>query len=71
MLFVCFCPQENYGIYYELALKLVRKGGCVAVDNVLCKVLVIGKFDFNGGTKGLASLQNPSSKIPARLQFAL
>ncbi|MBT5265894.1 MAG: SAM-dependent methyltransferase [Rhodospirillaceae bacterium] len=27
--------KSNYGTYYELALKLVRQGGLIAVDNVL------------------------------------
>ncbi|BAY17710.1 O-methyltransferase family protein [Anabaenopsis circularis NIES-21] len=27
--------KENYHIYYELALKLVRPGGLIAIDNVL------------------------------------
>lgn len=27
--------KENYPIYYEQCLKLVRKGGIIAIDNVL------------------------------------
>ena len=27
--------KENYKNYYELSLKLLRKGGIIAIDNVL------------------------------------
>lgn len=27
--------KNNYGVYYELLLKLVRSGGVIVVDNVL------------------------------------
>lgn len=27
--------KRNYGIYYELALKLLRPGGTIVIDNTL------------------------------------
>src|SRR3712207_50279 len=32
--------KENYDVYYELALRLVRPGGLIAIDNTLWSGLV-------------------------------
>ena len=33
--------QQNYDSYYELSLTLLRKGGIIAIDNVLWRGLVV------------------------------
>lgn len=42
--------KSNYLNYYERVLKLLRRGGVVAVDNVLWKGQVIGEADLDSDT---------------------
>ena len=44
--------QQNYDNYYELSLTLLRKGGIIAIDNVLWRGLVVRPF------RCLMSIQN-------------
>ncbi|ELU17913.1 hypothetical protein CAPTEDRAFT_196836 [Capitella teleta] len=39
--------KTNYDNYYELGLKLVRKGGVIAVDNALWAGKVMNETDVN------------------------
>ena len=45
--------KENYQAYYELCLRLLRRGGLVAVDNVLWSGSVIDKKDQDRDTKAI------------------
>ena len=38
--------QQNYDSYYELSLTLLRKGGVIAIDNVLWRGLVVGNLIY-------------------------
>ena len=42
--------KENYSLYYEISLKLLRKGGLIVVDNVLWKGKVTDLLDRSKDT---------------------
>ena len=48
--------KPNYDTYYELALKLVRTGGLIAVDNVFRGGHVIDQTDQSDGTVAIRAL---------------
>jgi predicted O-methyltransferase YrrM len=45
--------KTNYANYYERALRLLRKGGVIAVDNVLWKGAVIDESDQSADTEAI------------------
>jgi caffeoyl-CoA O-methyltransferase len=45
--------KANYANYYERALKLLRKGGVIAVDNVLWDGSVIDESDHDADTEAI------------------
>jgi caffeoyl-CoA O-methyltransferase len=48
--------KTNYGTYYEYALKLVRPGGLIAIDNVLWNGQVIDRSDDSADTVAIRAL---------------
>ena len=64
--------KENYTKYYELCLKLLRKGGIIAVDNVLWYGKVVDKAVQVILTKSIKSLiiikKFYADRIPGRLR---
>jgi predicted O-methyltransferase YrrM len=48
--------KENYLLYYELALPLIRSGGIIMIDNVLWKGTVIDQSDQRPTTTGIRKL---------------
>jgi predicted O-methyltransferase YrrM len=45
--------KQNYIVYYELALKLVKKGGLIAVDNTLWSGSVADPENMEPGTRAI------------------
>jgi caffeoyl-CoA O-methyltransferase len=54
--------KENYGAYYERALKLLRPGGVIAVDNVLWGGSVIDPADQSADTKAIRAFNRKVRK---------
>ena len=50
--------KTNYDTYYEYALKLLRAGGLIAIDNVLWNGAVIDPRDQTPDTKALRNLND-------------
>jgi caffeoyl-CoA O-methyltransferase len=50
--------KANYGGYYEAALRLVRKGGVIAIDNVLRDGRVINPEVTDEGTNAIRALND-------------
>jgi predicted O-methyltransferase YrrM len=48
--------KTNYDIYYESALQLVRRGGLIAIDNVLWNGQVVDSSDNTGSTVAIREL---------------
>ncbi len=48
--------KTNYKLYYEQALKLIRPGGIIAIDNVLWGGRVIDDTDTRGQTREIREL---------------
>jgi caffeoyl-CoA O-methyltransferase len=48
--------KANYDIYYEYALKLVRRGGLIAIDNVLWDGQVVDPSDKTADTAAIRAL---------------
>jgi caffeoyl-CoA O-methyltransferase len=48
--------KENYDTYYEYALELVRRGGLIAVDNVLWNGQVIDPTDESPDTVAIRAI---------------
>jgi predicted O-methyltransferase YrrM len=48
--------KANYDIYYEYALKLVRRGGLIAIDNVLWSGKVVDSTDQTADTVAIRAL---------------
>jgi predicted O-methyltransferase YrrM len=54
--------KENYDGYYERALKLVRRGGVIAIDNVLWSGAVIDPAKKDADTKAIRALNRKLTK---------
>ena len=54
--------KSNYGIYYEEALKLLRRGGLIAIDNVLWGGEIINTERQDADTKALRELNRALHK---------
>ena len=48
--------KDNYGAYYERALRLVRRGGVIAIDNVLWSGRVADPSDTDPSTEAIREL---------------
>ncbi|HEX4151975.1 MAG TPA: class I SAM-dependent methyltransferase [Steroidobacteraceae bacterium] len=48
--------KANYDTYYEYALKLVRRGGLIAIDNVLWNGMVIDPTDRSADTVAIRAI---------------
>jgi predicted O-methyltransferase YrrM len=48
--------KNNYDTYYEQALKLVRRGGLIAIDNVLWSGAVVNAADQSADTLAIRAL---------------
>lgn len=62
--------KENYDIYYEHALKLVRHGGLIAIDNVLWQGKVIDPTDQTPDTVAIRAINqkvHADSRVDATL----
>jgi caffeoyl-CoA O-methyltransferase len=62
--------KNNYDTYYEHALKLVRRGGLIAIDNVLWSGAVIDSADQSADTVALRAL-NKKIRADARVDATL
>ena len=56
--------KENYVAYYERCLKLIRKGGIIAVDNVLWNGDVIDPSNNESETLGIRALNDVIAQDP-------
>jgi len=56
--------KQNYDNYYELSLTLLRKGGIIAIDNVLWRGLVITDEDQSADTAALRKLNKKLAEDP-------
>lgn len=54
--------KRNYGIYYEETLKLLRRGGLIAIDNVLWGGEIINTDRQDADTKALRELNRALHK---------
>jgi predicted O-methyltransferase YrrM len=54
--------KENYDGYYERALKLVRRGGVIAIDNVLWSGAVVDPAKKDADTKAIRALNRKLAK---------
>jgi predicted O-methyltransferase YrrM len=62
--------KENYDIYYEYAVKLVRRGGLIALDNVLWNGQVIDPTDQTPDTVAIRAINQKihgDSRVDATL----
>jgi predicted O-methyltransferase YrrM len=62
--------KSNYDSYYEYALKLVRRGGLIAIDNVLWSGAVVDPADQSADTVALRALNkkiHADSRVDATL----
>jgi predicted O-methyltransferase YrrM len=62
--------KPNYDTYYEYALKLVRRGGLIAIDNVLWQGKVVDPKDQTVGTVSIRALNqkiHADSRVDATL----
>ena len=62
--------KGNYDTYYEYALKLVRRGGLIAIDNVLWSGAVVDSADQTADTVALRALNkkiHADSRVDATL----
>ena len=62
--------KENYGAYYERVLKLLRRGGLVAIDNVLWGDSVLDAKDQSVDTKAIRAF-NKKLKSDKRVSLSL
>jgi O-methyltransferase len=62
--------KENYDAYYEHCLALVRRGGLIAIDNVLWSGRVLDGRDRSADTRALRAL-NAKLKDDARIDLAM
>ncbi|WP_290651061.1 class I SAM-dependent methyltransferase [Aquisalimonas sp.] len=56
--------KENYTVYYELALELIRPGGLIAVDNVLWSGAVADPNDDRPSTQALRRFNQRLAEDP-------
>ncbi len=62
--------KGNYGVYYELGMELLRKGGLVVVDNALWKGQVVDTADNSEETVAIREL-NKKMRDDPRVEYVL
>ena len=62
--------KQNYILYYEMALKLLRKGGLIAVDNTLWSGAVADPDNMEPGTRAIRRF-NEMVKLDTRVSQSL
>lgn len=62
--------KENYGLYYERSLQLLRPGGLILIDNVLWEGGIIDDENQDIDTLAIRTL-NAALKIDARIDLAM
>jgi predicted O-methyltransferase YrrM len=62
--------KSSYDLYYEYALKLLRRGGLIAIDNVLWSGAVVNSADRTTDTEALRAL-NRKIHADARVDATL
>ena len=62
--------KDNYDAYYEHCLRLVRRGGLIAIDNVLWSGRVLDAKDRSADTRALRAL-NAKLKTDERIDLAM
>ena len=62
--------KENYDIYYEYCLKLIRRGGLIAIDNVLWDGAVADDLNNDADTLAIRSLNKKIHADP-RVEISL
>ena len=62
--------KDNYDAYYEHCLQLVRRGGLIAIDNVLWSGRVLDATDRSADTRALRAL-NAKLQADARVDLAM
>jgi predicted O-methyltransferase YrrM len=62
--------KENYGLYYERSLQLLRPGGLILIDNVLWEGGVIDDANQDIDTLAIRTL-NAALKIDDRIDLAM
>lgn len=62
--------KQNYIVYYEMALRLLRRGGMIAVDNTLWSGAVADPENMEPGTRAIRRF-NEKIKQDDRVSFSL
>ncbi len=62
--------KENYGVYFEQCLELLRPGGLIAVDNTLWSGSVLDAEDQSKDTKAIREL-NKALRKDSRIRLSL
>ena len=62
--------KANYDTYYEYALELVRKGGLIAIDNVLWQGKVVDSTDQSADTVAIRAL-NQKIRDDSRVEVSM
>lgn len=62
--------KQNYDLYYELSLRLLRKGGVIAIDNVLWGGRVADSADQDPNTIAIREL-NQKLVSDSRISFSM
>lgn len=62
--------KENYGVYFEQCLELLRPGGLIAVDNTLWSGSVLNAEDQSKDTKAIREL-NEALRNDSRIRLSL
>ena len=62
--------KGNYDNYYERALRLVRPGGLIAIDNVLWSGRVVDESDQEADTQAIRAL-NEKIAVDERVDLAM
>lgn len=62
--------KENYGVYFEQCLELLRPGGLIAVDNTLWSGSVLDAEDQSKDTKAIREL-NEALRKDSRIRLSL
>lgn len=62
--------KENYGVYFEQCLELLRPGGLIAVDNTLWSGSVLDTEDQSKDTKAIREL-NKALRKDSRIRLSL
>jgi predicted O-methyltransferase YrrM len=62
--------KENYEVYFELCLRLMRSGGLIAVDNVLWGGAVLHPEDASTSTRAIIAF-NETRRVDERVDLSM